>query len=765
MATDFHKASVITNSSVKVPIEPINGLPHTLHERVRSQPVWEQCDEDDEYAYSSPMNGDGASHVKHSYTLSPRDPKIESLAEDLDMLNDEQFYERLQELKADHQKTLSMCAQAYKTKVAEMSGTADRVRDMSKPPLPPSVSTRQAWQTERNINNHSVFRRTTDSSANEDSDEDSRMHSHVNTPLTERNSSRLDGLSDSMERIKGMWKDFNLDEYAPSRAQRELTASASGSYSSNKENNSWGPHASTGKVGDTWSPVITIPKPFRMMLREEKKQKTKTKAQEELEQKRLEERKAEEAELSKKFKATPAPAHIYMPLYDDITEQQETKRRLNHQYREELLRSVEKPFKFYQREEAKRRQKVNKEIYEGKSKSRKKETFKAKPIPRVLEEDISEKLAVEEEYRKIRNRMRAEELLRESRLPPSMDAREKTKELNRIKQLARELRGFGLSSEPSFRPKITGDAPDFEELHRRNAQRLAEIRAEKEGTVMKPFHLRTSRILSNKEKIIDDIVQDEQQLPEKRWPYKNSRVKPSNIGKLSASVTSADRMPSMGTQSVELRRSHTKKKMTEEMQKELARLEYERKRRQKAKKLKKEVIEKAAGNDIQYGLIDQSSEKTRRYREENRIRAEEYRRSLREMQDRISDRPLLFEKTTQKIARQRAERKYEETLNRAGVSRDAMDRRGGTSPERGNLSDDDGPYRGFTRKTDFSSGGVSPSSPKSYRSAKGGSPTHTYTNDDGDSYSNTFTKEETGLSDGDMSEVESLPDRELELAD
>lgn len=63
-----------------------------------------------------------------------------------------------------------------------------------------------------------------------------------------------------------------------------------------------------------------------------------TQAQEELEQKRLEERKAEEAELSKKFKATPAPAHIYMPLYDDITEQQETKRRLNHQYREELLR-------------------------------------------------------------------------------------------------------------------------------------------------------------------------------------------------------------------------------------------------------------------------------------------------------------------------------------------------------------------------------------------------------------------------------------------
>ena len=61
-------------------------------------------------------------------------------------------------------------------------------------------------------------------------------------------------------------------------------------------------------------------------------------AQEELEEKRLAEQKAEEAELSRKFKASPAPAHIYLPLYDEIAEQQETKRRVNHKYREEILR-------------------------------------------------------------------------------------------------------------------------------------------------------------------------------------------------------------------------------------------------------------------------------------------------------------------------------------------------------------------------------------------------------------------------------------------
>ena len=54
--------------------------------------------------------------------------------------------------------------------------------------------------------------------------------------------------------------------------------------------------------------------------------------------------------------------------------------------------------------------------------------------------------------------------------------------------------------------------------------------------------------------------------------------------------------------------------MTDEMQKELSRLEAERKRRQKEKVLKRQVVEKAAANDIQYGLVDHSVDKLRKYR-------------------------------------------------------------------------------------------------------------------------------------------------------
>jgi len=61
-------------------------------------------------------------------------------------------------------------------------------------------------------------------------------------------------------------------------------------------------------------------------------------AQLEVEEARARREKEAELELSKKFKASPAPANIYLPLFDEIMEQQETKKRLNHQYREELLR-------------------------------------------------------------------------------------------------------------------------------------------------------------------------------------------------------------------------------------------------------------------------------------------------------------------------------------------------------------------------------------------------------------------------------------------
>jgi len=48
------------------------------------------------------------------------------------------------------------------------------------------------------------------------------------------------------------------------------------------------------------------------------------------------------------------------------------------------FRSIEKPFNFYQREQAKQRQKANEALYNGKPAQKKTNTFKANPVPKVV---------------------------------------------------------------------------------------------------------------------------------------------------------------------------------------------------------------------------------------------------------------------------------------------------------------------------------------------------------------------------------------------
>lgn len=78
-----------------------------------------------------------------------------------------------------------------------------------------------------------------------------------------------------IRRVRTMWRDFDIEKYAPPRQSlKEQPSSATESYLSNKENSF---SASKNKVGETWSPMITIPKPFKMTLRESNKSKKKTK--------------------------------------------------------------------------------------------------------------------------------------------------------------------------------------------------------------------------------------------------------------------------------------------------------------------------------------------------------------------------------------------------------------------------------------------------------------------------------------------------------
>lgn len=62
----------------------------------------------------------------------------------------------------------------------------------------------------------------------------------------------------------------------------------------------------------------------------------------------------DEAECQKQFRAQPVPAHVFLPLYQEIMEQNEIRRQAATQKRKELLLSTQRPFSFLEKEEKKK---------------------------------------------------------------------------------------------------------------------------------------------------------------------------------------------------------------------------------------------------------------------------------------------------------------------------------------------------------------------------------------------------------------------------
>lgn len=103
-------------------------------------------------------------------------------------------------------------------------------------------------------------------------------------------------------------------------------------------------------------------------------------------------------------------------------------------------------------------------------------TFKAKPIPKhLLDNTINEKMLQEKEFRKIRIKIRAEEMLRSSASPIPIRRRVER----------------ACSAQPSTRRAVSPcqNPPDFKALHFKLARDLGRKTPMKVSTVCKPFNL------------------------------------------------------------------------------------------------------------------------------------------------------------------------------------------------------------------------------------------------------------------------------------
>lgn len=127
----------------------------------------------------------------------------------------------------------------------------------------------------------------------------------------------------------------------------------------------------------------TVPKPFQMMLREEerKRHKVRTRSEIELENTLLRRELEELQECQKKFRASPAPAHIHLPLYDVISQRSSQGRIIRR--KQGTPTASAQPFTFLERERRKKEAKIVAEL--GRPGAREERlVFKARPIPRSV---------------------------------------------------------------------------------------------------------------------------------------------------------------------------------------------------------------------------------------------------------------------------------------------------------------------------------------------------------------------------------------------
>lgn len=284
--------------------------------------------------------------------------------------------------------------------------------------------------------------------------------------------------SSALDLVEDMWEDFSVYDYP-------LDPS---------------PPCEKRQAKKDWALKLTIPKPFSMSVREATKTKALSRSQRILLEDLKKKQEKEEAELHKKFRAQPVPATTFLPLYDEITRQNELRRYRVREISKAVLKSSERPFKFMKREEEKkklRRTKSLSNLSELKNKTDERRKFKANPFPdHLFDLSLADRIAEKEEYRAIRLRMRAQEMLAISRLPPNMESRGKEYFLGTFRSKLSEdgNKNAFMTKEHKFRPQINPDVPEFDELHRQFEKEMRNKKKEKEPTVVEPFTLRTAHV-------------------------------------------------------------------------------------------------------------------------------------------------------------------------------------------------------------------------------------------------------------------------------
>lgn len=415
----------------------------------------------------------------------------------------------------------------------------------------------------------------------------------------------------------------------------------------------------------SWASSITVPQPFRMTVREAQKkaQWLASPASFELERQQAQRQGQEEAECHRQFRAQPVPAHVYLPLYQEIMERNEARRQAGIQKRKELLLSSLKPFSFLEKEEQRKEAAQQRELAAtAKAKVTKRKATRRIPKS-ILEPALGDKLQEAELFRKIRIQMRALDMLQMASCPITSSSCQAEPRPRTATRTQEKKLGF-LKTDFGFQPRVNHAIPDYESLYKAFQRRAAKRRDTREVTRNKPFLLRTASPCRT-QRACDAAAtggrKDSPQPPATPRPRSHSL---SGLASLSANTLPVHITDATRKRESAVRSSLEKKDKADES------TQWLEMHKKKCQAMSKSVTLRAKAMDPHKSLEEVFKAKLKENRNNDRKRAKEYKKELEEMKKRIQTRPYLFEQVTKDLARKAAEQRYQDTLKQAGLDED-----------------------------------------------------------------------------------------------
>ncbi|XP_057699925.1 protein FAM161B isoform X1 [Corythoichthys intestinalis] len=627
-----HRNNVLVTSCLKQPVDPQTRAPLASYEREKETPNSATVYVDNRDDYQEKQDEEPQEGMHEKGDASSVTPQEKACTERMNLhdifFSNEEYYSKLEDLKKAHLRTMAELESMYhhKMQLHNKAGSPYMHQRQHGGGSQHLRKSRSAAELLRDLG-------TITSSSSDEAEEVEKGQ-----------------LFSPKEYIKNMWTDFKL-----SPRTRHLSTSLPGDHSDLQPRRRTGQHEVSISV-----PKVTVPKPFQMTLREAERRRCgiKTRSEVELENAELRRQLEEMSECHKKFRASPVPAHLHLPLYEELQERQERRRNMRE---ERHLKT--KPFSFLERERLKKeqQQKQQKEQEQPVQPERPK-PFKAKPVPKSVYAAAAGELKKEEQlFRSMKKQMRAEQMLQSAAAPPST----LTKRLAASKKSKAQPQTF------THRPHINKDMPDHNNTFRRFQKRMERNKEVKPTTVCEPFQLRTAKI-SHRERTPAEKQQNSPQMH--RWPY----VKSSNTANssLCSSLSgSMELLPAKDTDATKKRHEAVRQALERRKRAEQEEARWTERQKEREKNLQKLVQKRASANDPHLALTQTHDHKLQEFRKQDRQRRKEYQQEIREIEERVKGRPLLLEQVAQKNAKQAAQKHFADTLHKVHLSEDFVSRK------------------------------------------------------------------------------------------